>query len=120
MLLAISNYLNMMSASIQNRSQEFAVLESIGMTRKQIKKMAVSESVCYAILSIAISMIIGLPASYFVFENLNIYKIPFSFPIVNNVILFLIIIVLCILATVFMLRKTKDISIIELLRQDEM
>lgn len=120
MLLAISNYLNMMSASIQNRSQEFAVLESIGMTRKQIKKMAVFESICYAILSIMIAIIIGLPASYFVFENLNIYKIPFSFPIVNNVILFLIIIVLCILATVFMLRKTKDISIIELLRQDEM
>ena len=36
--LAISNYLNMMSESIQNRSKEFAVLESVGMTRKQIKK----------------------------------------------------------------------------------
>ncbi len=119
MLLAISNYLNMMSASIQNRSKEFAVLESIGMTRKQIKKMAVSESICYAILSIAISMIIGLPASYFVFENLNIYRIPFSFPIVNNMILFLFIILICILSTLLILRKTKDESIIELLRQDE-
>ena len=120
MLLAISNYLNMMSASIQNRSKEFAVLESIGMTRKQIKKMAVSESICYAILSIAISMIIGLPASYFVFENVNIYRIPFSFPIVNNMILFLVIILICILSTLLILRKTKDESIIELLRQDEM
>lgn len=119
MLLAISNYLNMMSASIQNRSKEFAVLESIGMTRKQIKKMAVSESICYAILSIAISMIIGLPASYFVFENVNIYRIPFSFPIVNNMILFLVIILICILSTLLILRKTKDESIIELLRQDE-
>lgn len=104
MLLAISNYLNMMSASIQNRSKEFAVLESV----------------CYAVLSIMIAIIIGIPASYFVFENLNIYRIPFSFPIVNNVILFLFIIVLCILSTVFILRKSKDISIIELLRQDEM
>lgn len=120
MLLAISNYLNMMSASIQNRSKEFAVLESIGMTRKQIKKMAVSESICYAILSIAIAMIIGLPVSYFVFENLNIYRIPFSFPIGNNVILFLIIIAICIVSTLLILRKTKDESIIELLRQGEM
>lgn len=120
MLLAISNYINMMSASIQNRVKEFAVLESIGMTRKQIKKMAVSESICYTILSIVIAMIIGLPASFFVFENLNIYKIPFSFPIVNNIILFLFIILICILSTLLILRKTKDESIIELLRQDEM
>lgn len=120
MLLAISNYLNMMSASIQNRSKEFAVLESIGMTRKQIKRMAVAESLCYGILSIAVATIVGLPVSYFVFENVNIYRIPFSFPIVNNMILFLFIIIICILSTLLILRTTKDQSIIELLRQDEM
>ena len=43
MLLAISNYLNMMSESIQNRSKEFAILESIGMTRKQIKDYLTSQ-----------------------------------------------------------------------------
>ena len=43
------NYLNMMSESIQNRSKEFAILESIGMTRKQIKKMIVFESLGYSI-----------------------------------------------------------------------
>ena len=120
MLLAISNYLNMMSASIQNRSKEFAILESVGMTRKQIKKMVVSESLCYTILSIAIAMIIGLPASYFVFENLNIYAIPFAFPMIKNLILFLVIITICVVSTLLILRKTKNESIIELLRQDEM
>lgn len=119
MLLAISNYLNMMSASIQNRSKEFAILESVGMTRKQIKRMAVSESLCYAILSITVAIIIGLPTSYFVFENLNIYRIPFSFPIVSNLILFLFIIAICILSTLLILRKTKDESIIDLLRQED-
>lgn len=119
MLLALSNYLNMMSASIQNRSKEFSVLESIGMTRKQIKKMVVSESLSYAVLSIVIAIIIGLPESYFVFKNLNIYMIPFTFPIVNNLILFLIIIVVCVVSALLILRKTKNESIIELLRQDE-
>ena len=120
MLLAISNYLNMMSVSMQNRSKEFAILESVGMTRKQIKKMVVFESLCYTILSIAIAMIIGLPASYFVFENLNIYAIPFAFPMINNLILFLVIITICVVSTLLILRKTKNESIIELLRQDEM
>ena len=120
MLLAISNYLNMMSASIQNRSKEFAILESIGMTRQQIKKMVVSESLCYAILSIVVAIILGVPASYFIFENFNTYGIPFSFPIANNIILFLIIIMVCVVSTLLIMRKTKNESIIELLRQDEM
>ena len=38
-LLAVLNYINMMAASVQNRSQELATLESIGMTTKQIRKM---------------------------------------------------------------------------------
>ena len=119
MLLAILNYLNMMSASVQNRSKEFAILESIGMTRKQIKKMVISESVCYAIMSIGIAIIIGLPASYFIFEKINIYRIPFSFPIVSNIAVFLIIIIVCVISTLLILRKTKNESIIELLRQDK-
>ena len=120
MLLAISNYLNMMSASVQNRSKEFAVLESIGMTRKQIKKMVISESLCYAILSIVVAITVGLPTSCFVFENFNVYGIPFSFPIANNMILFLIITIVCVVSTRLILRKTKNESIIELLRQNEM
>ena len=119
MLLAISNYLNMMSASVQNRSKEFAILESIGMTRKQIKKMVISESLCYAILSIGVAIIIGLPASHFIFEKFNIYRIPFSFPIVSNMVVFLIIIIVCIVSTLLILRKMKNESIIELLRQDK-
>lgn len=120
MLLAILNYLNMMSASVQNRSKEFAVLESIGMTGKQIKKMVVSESLCYAILSIVVAIIIGLPASYFAFENFNVYGLPFSFPIAIDVLLFLIVIAVCVISIILILRKTKNESIIELLRQDEM
>lgn len=120
MLLAISNYLNMMSASVQNRSKEFAVLESIGMTRKQIKRMVISESLCYAILSISVAIILGLPTSYFIFENFNVYGIPFSFPIANNMLLFLFIIMVCVVSTLLILGKTKNESIIELLRQDEM
>lgn len=119
MLLAISNYLNMMSASVQNRSREFAVLESIGMTRNQIKKMVVSESLCYAILSIVAAIIIGVPASYFIFENFNRYGMPFSFPIANNMVLFLSIIIVCAVSTLLILKNSKNESIIELLRRDE-
>ncbi|MEY8535992.1 ABC transporter permease [Blautia pseudococcoides] len=119
MLLAISNYLNMMSESIQNRSKEFAILESVGMTRKQIKKMIVFESLCYAILSIIISLIIGIPMSYMVYTNFNIYSLPFEFPVLKNLLLFLIIIITCVATSLFVFSKSKGETIIELLRRNE-
>ena len=120
MLLALSNYLNMMSASIQNRSKEFAVLESIGMTRKQIKNMVLTESLCYGGMSIALSVLLGLPTGYFVFEGLNLYGIPFSFPLARNLVLFFSVLVICAVSSLLLLRRTKDESIIELLRRGEM
>lgn len=119
MLLAISNYLNMMSESIQNRSKEFAILESVGMTRKQIKTMIVFESLCYATLSIILSLIIGLPTSYVVFKNFNIYRLPFAFPIIKNLLLFLVIIITCMATSLLIFSKSKSETIIELLRRDE-
>lgn len=119
MLLAISNYMNMMSESMQNRSKEFAVLESVGMTRKQIKKMIVFESLGYSILSISISLIIGLPASYMVFTNFNIYSIPFAFPILKTLFLFIAIIIICVVTSLLVFSRSKSETIIELLRRNE-
>ena len=119
MLLAISNYMNMMSESMQNRSKEFAVLESVGMTRKQTKKMIVFESLGYSILSIAISLIIGLPASYMVFTNFNIYRIPFAFPIMKTLFLFIVIIIICVVTSLLVFSRSKSETIIELLRRNE-
>lgn len=119
MLLAISNYMNMMSESMQNRSKEFAVLESVGMTRKQIKKMIVFESLGYSILSIAISLIIGLPASYMIFTNFNIYSIPFAFPILKTLFLFIAIIIICVVTSLLVFSRSKSETIIELLRRNE-
>ncbi len=119
MLLAISNYLNMMSESIQNRSKEFAILESVGMTRKQMKKMIVYESLGYSILSIVIAWIIGLPASYVIFRNFKRYAVPFVFPVTKTLLLFVTIIIICVVTSLFVFSKSKSETMIDLLRNDE-
>lgn len=119
LLLAVSNYSNMMAESIHNRSKEFAVLESVGMTRKQIKKMLVFESLGYSIFSIIISLVIGVPASYMVFTNFNRYQIPFAFPIFKTVFLFMLIIIICVMTSLFVFSRSKKETIIELLRKNE-
>lgn len=118
-ILAILNYLNMMAASVQNRSKELATLESIGMTTKQIKKMLRTEGLGYAVISIMISIMTGLPISYAVFKGTNLYRLSFSVPWLSNVILFLFVLVICMTAPGIIYQKTQNFSIMERLRNAE-
>lgn len=119
MLLALLNYANMMSAGIQNRSKEFAILESVGMTRRQMIKMVVLEGIGYALLSLFLSVLIGLPIGYAAFENFNLYGIPFSVPVVNNLLLFAMITAACMIIPVWIFKRARRETIIELLRKGE-
>ncbi len=96
-ILSIMNYINMMVAGVENRQKEFAVLESIGMTKRQIRKVLIWEGVGYATISSVMSIIIGIPLSYIVFMSMNIYGINFSIPILSNLILFVGILLVCVI-----------------------
>lgn len=117
LLLAVMNYLNMMAASIQNRTKEFAILESIGMTSRQIKVMIVLEGSGYAVLSILISTVVGIPLSYAVFSGLNIYGLPFLIPWTNNIILYVVILLICVIAPILIFKRIHRPTIIEQLRE---
>ena len=118
-MLAVLNYLNMMAAGVQNRSKEFATLESIGMTTKQAKKMLRMEGIGYAVISTIISFIVGLPISYAVFDAMNLYRISFSVPWGSNLILLGVTLVLCMVVPVFIYQKTQNASIIKRLQNGD-
>ena len=119
-LLAVLNYLNMMAASVQNRSQELATLESIGMTAKQAKKMLGTEGAGYAAISIALSLLIGIPLSYIVFQSMNLYiRNTYTAPWGKNLLFFAIVTFLCITIPVLLYHKTQKASIIERLHTSD-
>lgn len=118
-VLAVLNYLNMMAAGVQNRSKEFATLENVGMTTKQVKKMLRVEGLGYAAVSIILSLITGLPVSYAVFNAMKLYRISFSISWVSNLMLYGAALVLCMLAPVLIYQKTQNASIMERLRNGE-
>ncbi|MGX7265448.1 FtsX-like permease family protein [Enterococcus crotali] len=70
-LIAMINFVNVITAGIVERNKEFSILESIGMTRKQIRKMVMLESIEYLVLSVGVTLIIGIPISYLLF---NLFK----------------------------------------------
>ncbi|MDR0880915.1 MAG: ABC transporter permease [Clostridioides sp.] len=70
-LIALINFVNVITAGIMERGKEFSILESIGMTRKQVRKMVILESLEYLIISISVTLIVGIPISYLLF---NLFK----------------------------------------------
>ena len=80
-MLVLLNYINMMVAMVLRRSKEFAALESIGMTRRQMKRMLNLEGAGYGLISIIGALPLGIPFSYLVFENTKQYYISFAIPL---------------------------------------
>ena len=62
-LIGILNFINSMFTSIWTRKREFAMLQSIGMTSKQLNHMLCFEGLYYAIYTIVLSLILGIAFS---------------------------------------------------------
>lgn len=59
-MVGILNFFNAVLTSICTRRREFAVLQSIGMTNRQLKKMLMSEGLLYAAAAVVVSVMCTL------------------------------------------------------------
>lgn len=69
-LIGVLNFFNAMFTSIYARRRELAVLESVGMTEQQIKKMLIYEGMIYTGLSIIITFVISGVGQPFILEGI--------------------------------------------------
>ena len=60
--IGLVNFSNIIITGIINRQREFATLESIGMTKKQVNNLTVLEGLFYALMI----CLVGLPLSYII------------------------------------------------------
>lgn len=58
-LIGILNFMNVIITSIATRKREFAMMEAIGMTKRQLKGMLRTEGMFYSALSIVFSLVAG-------------------------------------------------------------
>lgn len=59
-IVGVLNFINAILTGIITRRREFAMLQSIGMTGKQLKTMLVEEGLLYAIGSIVLALVLSL------------------------------------------------------------
>lgn len=58
-LVGVLNFINSMITAIVSRRREFAMIQSVGMTRKQLCRMLVYEGCCYAAITLAASYLVS-------------------------------------------------------------
>ena len=63
-LIGILNFINVMITGVNIRLKEFAIMESIGMTKKQIKMMLTYEGLYYALVTTGFILTLGIGIIY--------------------------------------------------------
>ena len=62
-LIGILNFINSMTTSILSRHKEIAMLQSVGMTGQQVKRMLMYEGIGYSVLGLLCSLILSVIGS---------------------------------------------------------
>ena len=118
-IIAILNVINTIVTTLITRKREFAILEAIGMTKKQQKKLLVYEGLYYLIISMIIIIPLGLLAALLTPNLLPIYG---GFNVVGFIIAIVVIaVVVGILMTMIPLISYKIIrkmSLVERIKED--
>ena len=120
LLVGMLNYINTMAYSMQNRKLTFSIMESVGMSKRQIKKLLVHEGLLYASGSAFITMTIGTGVTWFIFQSMNYMKIPFTIPVFPLLCAILLVMIICVLTPIVTYKKiVRNRSITDRLREYE-
>ncbi len=95
-LIGITNIFNTITTNMELRRQEFAMLKSIGMTKKEFTHMIRLESIFMGIKALFFGLIIGIALSYLIYyalgKELGIsYKLPIMAILIAVIAVFLLI-----------------------------
>ena len=69
-MIGILNFINAVFTSITSRRKELAMLQSVGMTGKQLKTMLFGEGAAYALITVLASATVGIPVSRLIVQAL--------------------------------------------------
>lgn len=117
--IGIANFVNSVLTSIVTRRREFAMLQSIGMTGKQLKRMLVWEGVYYAAGTIIASAVTGTLFSLVAVRAIasGIWFFTYWFIFWPMLVVYPFLLLLTMVIPALLYRGTAKASIIERLRQ---
>lgn len=119
-IIGITNFVNSVLTSIITRKKEFAMLQSIGMTGKQLKRMLSFEGLYYAVGTIIASTVLGILFSVVIVKGISdgIWFFTYQFVMWPMLVVYPFLILLAATIPALLYRQIAKVSIIERLRQN--
>jgi len=120
-LIGILNFINVMSVGIMVRRQELATLECVGMSRKQVRRMLVSEGLGYAVITLFFVFTAGSAVAFGIFKlfQQQASYATFSYPFIPVLIASLAVLAVCSITPENVYRTIHKSTIVERLREAE-
>ena len=118
-LIGITNIFNTITTNMNLRKKEFAMLKSIGMTKKEFNRMIRLESIFYGVKSLVIGIPIGLVLSYGmynVFKNSMDMEYVLPYKAIAVAVIFVAVVIGIIMK--YSMSKINKQNIIETIRND--
>lgn len=116
-IIGVMNYINTSVGNMQSRQKEISIMESVGMTERQVKKMLMWEGVFYTVGVLLLTLTAGVGITYAIYQTMNYMGAEFWFPVLPFVGATAVLFVICIAVPVMAYRKMeKNRSLIERIR----
>ena len=118
-LIGITNIFNTITTNMNLRSKEFAMLKSIGMTKREFNRLIRLESIFYGTKSLLIGIPLGILGSYAIYKGFHVgndlgFMLPIQAIIISIVVVFLLIFIIMHVSV----KKINKQNIIETIRND--
>lgn len=118
--IGILNFINTMSANILNRKKEFASMEAVGATRRQVRGMIVWEGFWYFASTMTLALTVDSAADVLLFAAIqnSLGFGAFYYPVVPLALYILLALVLCGMIPAVIYQKAGTGSIVQRLREN--
>lgn len=116
------NFVNVIFTNIYARQKELAALESIGMTRNQMKKVLMLEGIYYSGITMLFLCTIGVAVSYgasWLFRTAFVYFAKFGIPVASLCIVFVLMLLISGSVPVLVYHYILRESVVERLRKGQ-
>lgn len=121
LLICMANIFNTISTGVLLRRQEFAMLKSVGMNRKDFRKMIAYESIFYGIKAILYGVPISVLCSMLLYNVINnSFSFTYTLPITAILIISVIVSIMIMLTTIYSLFKVRNDNIVETIKNENL
>ncbi len=118
-LIGITSIFNTITTNMILRSREFAMLEAVGMTKKEFHHMIQLESIFIGVKSLVIGILLGLGLSYILHQKIvEGMDFPYQIPWLAILLSILFVVVLITVIMNYSIHKIQKQNIMETIREE--